>query len=49
MDMKRNRPYYEYKSSFQPPAEIMIMVIVIVVRARIYNYNFCGARQKLYL
>ena len=51
MDMMWNRPYYEYKSSFWPPAEIIIMVMVIVVRARNYNYNsnLCGARQKLNL
>ena len=48
MDMRRNRPYYEYKSSFWPHAE-MTMVMVIVVRARGYNFNYncCGTRQKL--
>ena len=49
MDMRRSRLYYEYKSSFWPPAEVIIIVMVIVVRARNYKYNyiFCGARQKL--
>ena len=46
MDMRRSRPYYEYKSSFWPRAEI---IMIIVVRARNYNcnYNLCGARQQL--
>ena len=46
--MRRNRPYYEYKSSFWPLAGIMV-IMIIVVRVRSYNYNsnFCGVRQKL--
>ena len=47
MGTRRSRPYYKNKSSFWPPAEI-IMIMVIVVRARNYscNYIWCGARQK---
>ena len=40
MDMWRNRPSYEYKSSFWPLLGIMIIIVmVIVARARNYNYN----------
>ena len=48
MDMRRSRPYYEYKSSLWTPAEVIVL-IVIVLRARNcnHNYNRCGARQKL--
>ena len=46
MDLRRNRPSYEYKSSFWPPAG-MIMVMIIVVHARNYNYNYYRAHQKL--
>ena len=38
MDLRQRRPPYGYKSSFWPPAEI-IMTIIIVVRARNYNNN----------
>ena len=44
MDMRRSRPYYEHKSSFWPPAEI---IMVIAVRDRNYNHKYYGARQKL--
>ena len=43
MDMGRNRPSYEYESSFWPLPEIM----VIVVRTRNYNYIVCDARQEI--
>ena len=45
-DMRRRRPYYDYKSSFWPLAGIMV-IMVIMVRARNYDYNYYGARQKL--
>ena len=38
MYMRRSRPYYEYKSSCWPPAEIIM--VVIVVRDRNYNYDY---------
>ena len=46
MGMRRNRPSYEYKSSFWPLPGMMV-IIMIMVRARNYKYNLCGARQKL--
>ena len=43
MDLKQRLPPYDYKSSFWPPAGIMMMCI-IVVRAREYNDKHCGAK-----
>ena len=42
------RPIYGYKSSFSPPAAmiIMIMMIMMIADRRNYNYNFATA-QKL--
>ena len=45
MDLRQSRPSYEYKSSFWPPAGIMMMVVV--VRASNYNYNYCRAKLLL--
>ena len=42
MDLRQSRPSYEYKSSFWPPAGI-IMVMVMNV-ARNYDYNYCRTK-----
>ena len=34
IDLRQRRPSYNYKSSFWPPAGIIMMMIIIVVRAK---------------
>ena len=48
MELRQRRPSYEYKSSFWPPAGIMIIMMVIVVRARNYDYNQSYWRHRSY-
>ena len=41
------RPSYESKSSFRPPAGIVVMMLIVVGAQNYYYNNTCGRRQEL--